>query len=144
MIWPDYQVLSDHPLLRNNCEGVPSHNITYMGYTVRTETFRYTEWLRWDGGQCKAIWPSLSDADPTMRELYSHEGQHSYPLDFDSFENVNLALDPKHASAVASHRALIEKRFKGTDSEAGCPPDKGPDGQLLQPTYLEDDIQPSV
>lgn len=113
-----------------------------MGYTVRTEAFRYTEWLPWDGSLCKAIWPpSLSDADPTMRELYSHEGQHSYPLDFDSFENVNLVLDPQHESIVASHRALLEKRFKGTDSEAGCPPDTGPDGQLLQVTHLEDDIE---
>ena len=76
-----------------------------------------------------------------MRELYSHEGQHSYPLDFDAFENENLALDPAKASVVATHRALLEKRFMGTDSEAGCPADKGPDGQLLQPTYLEDQIE---
>jgi iduronate 2-sulfatase len=125
----------------NNCEGVPSHNITYMGYTVRTATFRYTEWFPWDGAQCKAIWSAtVEEADPTMRELYSHEGQHSYPLDFDSFENVNLALEPSHASVVATHRALLEKRFKGTDSEAGCPPDLGPDGEVLQPTFLEDEI----
>lgn len=116
-----------------------------QGYTVRTESHRYTEWLRWDGERCKAIWPqTIGDADPTMRELYSHEGQRSYPLDFDSFENTNLALDAKYDSVVASHRSLLEKRFKGTDSEAGCPPDKGPDGQLLQPTYLEDKIELNV
>lgn len=62
----------------NNCEGVPSHNISYMGYTVRTASFRYTEWLKWDGARCKAVWPStIEAAEPTMRELYSHEGQHS-------------------------------------------------------------------
>ena len=100
--------------------------------------------MRWDGERCKAIWPAtVSDADPTMRELYSHEGQRSYPLDFDSFENENLALDPKYESTVASHRVLLEKRFKGTDSEAGCPPDIGPDG-FLQPTYLEDEIELNV
>ena len=62
------------------------------------------------------------------------------PLDFDSFENVNLAMEPAHAATVASHRALLEKRFKGTDSEAGCPADLGPDGEVLLPTHLEDEI----
>ena len=37
-------------------------------------------------------------------------------------------------------RALLEKRFKGTDSEAGCPADLGPDGEVLLPTHLEDEI----
>ena len=62
------------------------------------------------------------------------------PLDFDSFENVNLAMEPAHAATVASHRALLEKRFKGTDSEAGCPADLGPDGEVLLPTHLEDEV----
>ena len=53
---------------------------------------------------------------------------------------MNLALDPEHASVVASHRALLEKRFKGTDSEAGCPPDLGPDEKPLKPTFLEDEL----
>ena len=57
------------------------------------------------------------------------------PLDFDSFENVNLALEPAHATTVASHRALLEKRFKGTDSEAGCPADLGPGGGMPLPAY---------
>ena len=63
--------------------------------------------------------------------------QHPYPLDFDSFENENLALLPAHAEVVAAHRKLLEMRFKGTDSEAGCPPDIGPDGKELEATFLE-------
>jgi len=122
----------------NNCEPVPAANISFMGYTVRTAEFRYTEWLHWDGEHCVAIWPpaTAAVAEPELRELYSHEGQPSFPVDFDNYENVNLASEAKYASPVQRHRALLEARFK-QKMPVGCPPDIGPDGKALQPTELE-------
>jgi len=42
--WPERQ--TGLPLYDlNNCEYVPAPNISYMGYTVRTMEYRYTEWF---------------------------------------------------------------------------------------------------
>ena len=107
-----------------------------MGYTVRVADARYTEWRAWRAG-CVADW---SPAGLVAAELYDHYGDDGVgAAAYDDFENVNLALEPAHATTVASHRALLEKRFKGTDSEAGCPADLGPDGEVLLPTHLEDE-----
>lgn len=51
-----------------------------MGYSMRTERYRYTEWLAREGGP------------PVARELYDHQT--------DPAENVNLALHPEQAELV--------------------------------------------
>ena len=56
-----------------------------MGYSVRTERWRYTEW---DGGKAGA-------------ELYDH--------DADPHEWNNLAKDPKFAKEVAEMKKLLPK-----------------------------------
>jgi uncharacterized sulfatase len=59
-----------------------------MGYTIRTERYRYTEW---DGG-AKGV------------ELYDH--------DTDSLEMHNLAKEPKQVEVIAKLKAMLprEKR----------------------------------
>jgi uncharacterized sulfatase len=56
-----------------------------MGYSVRTERWRYSEW---DGGNAGA-------------ELYDHEA--------DPHEYQNLAKDPEYTSQVAELKALLPK-----------------------------------
>jgi len=51
-----------------------------MGYSMRTERYRYTEWVPRDGGE------------PVARELYDHQT--------DPAENVNLARRPEHAQLI--------------------------------------------
>lgn len=57
----------------------------FMGYSVRTERWRYTEW---DGGQ-KGV------------ELYDH--------DVDPGETKNLAREPQHAAVVTELKAALAK-----------------------------------
>ena len=56
-----------------------------MGYTMRTDKYRYTEWVRGprDGRKVEAGWPTKWEQEVVGRELYDHEK--------DPEENVNLA-----------------------------------------------------
>lgn len=108
--------------------------MSWMGYTVRTSSFRYTEWTKWDGANCIAVWPET--APPALIELYDHREHRAFPVDFDGFENVNVANDPARAADVREHRELLMKRFK-QQQMTGCPPDIGPDGVALVVSGLE-------
>ncbi|MFZ5832687.1 MAG: sulfatase [Planctomycetota bacterium] len=59
-----------------------------MGYSVRTERFRYTEWRDWKTGQ------------PVGRELYDHNA--------DPMETVNRIADPACAADVERCAALLQ------------------------------------
>lgn len=67
----------------------------FMGYSVRTERWRYTEW---DGGRKGA-------------ELYDH--------DRDPREHANLANDPKHAKTRAELKRLLSRVASATPSTGG-------------------------
>ena len=101
----------------NNCEGVPAENITSMGYSVRTSQWRFTEWYHWDGARCVAQFGTA----PIGTELYSHAGQKPHPLDFNAWENENVADDATNAAAITQLRAKLWLRFK-TGADLGCPP----------------------
>jgi uncharacterized sulfatase len=63
--------------------GEPAKNPWFMGYTVRTERYRYTEW---DGGQ---------------------KGVQLYDYETDPGELKNLAADPAHAELVKQMKAKL-------------------------------------
>ncbi len=64
---------------------------TIMGYSVRTDRYRYTEWRRIGEGKVRA------------RELYDHEK--------DPGENVNAAEAEENRAVVERHSALLKKGF---------------------------------
>jgi iduronate 2-sulfatase len=70
----------------NNCMLQDRSMFSHMGYSIRTRTWRFTEWYRWNGA---SLTPDWSDAVGT--ELYSHAGDDG--SDFDAFENVNQHED---------------------------------------------------
>ena len=72
--------------LDNSCLDVERTAFTWMGYTMRTDRYRYTEWVRWNGSALAPIWSHL-----VATELYDHEGDDGPYTDPDRFENVNLA-----------------------------------------------------
>ena len=59
---------------------------SHMGYSIRTQTWRFTEWYRWNGASLTPDWSDAAGA-----ELYSHAGDDG--TDFDAFENVNQLDD---------------------------------------------------
>jgi iduronate 2-sulfatase len=64
---------------------------TLMGYSVRTDRYRYTEWRR------------LGSTDIKARELYDHEK--------DPDENVNVAGVAENQTVVERHSTLLKKGF---------------------------------
>ncbi len=63
-----------------------------MGYTMRTDRFRYTEWQSRDSGEVQA------------RELYDHES--------DSQENINAVDNPEYATHLPELEAMMKKGWK--------------------------------
>ena len=73
----------DHPAITQVRRGPPAAQ--YMGYSIRTEKWRYTEW---DKGKRGA-------------ELYNEAA--------DPREDRNLAADPKHKKVVADMQRLLQR-----------------------------------
>ena len=75
-----------------------------MGYSIRTDRWRFTAWVPWQGPQLLANWSSQvaiwphDAADLINRELYDHRTDAGN--DFDRFENENLADDPRFRGVV--------------------------------------------
>lgn len=82
--------LTQYPRCKNvtsgmdTCGGVKRTDFEYMGYSMRTDRYRYTEWVKWDGKALKPDWDNVLG-----KELYDHQGDTEN--DFDAFENDNLA-----------------------------------------------------
>jgi hypothetical protein len=58
----------------------------YMGYTIRTDRYRYVEWYEWNKENIKG--------NLTARELYDHET--------DPDENINIADFDENSGIVIS------------------------------------------
>ena len=64
-----------------------------MGYTMRTERYRYIEWKR------------VKDGKVLERELYDHH--------IDPQENVNVSNDPSYANAIKELEQMMKRGWKG-------------------------------
>lgn len=84
----------------NGCGNKPTNaQITVMGYSLRVDQWRYTEWAVFDGaaagGAGRVDWTQPLHGV----ELYDHRtGDEN---DFDALENVNVANLTEHAALVA-------------------------------------------
>ena len=76
-----------------------------MGYTMRTERYRYTEWVAWNGSSLSPDWNNV-----TARELYDHKNDTGAWTNPDQFENVNL-VNVVNTSLVNELSNKLRKSF---------------------------------
>lgn len=85
----------------NTCLEVERTDFTWMGYTMRTDRYRYTEWVGWNGTTLTPVWSQLKAA-----ELYDHQEDTGAWTNADKYENVNLV-----ATADKSVVAQLSKQL---------------------------------
>ena len=87
--------------------------IEFMGYSVRTADWRYTEWVEWNGNELRPNWAKLN-----ATELYTHTPVAGHDVnDFDHWENVNLAGNSAYAGVMEELSAFMRAHV-----EANLPP----------------------
>eukprot|EP00931_Biecheleriopsis_adriatica_P004102 TRINITY_DN10581_c0_g1_i2.p1 TRINITY_DN10581_c0_g1~~TRINITY_DN10581_c0_g1_i2.p1 ORF type:complete len:751 (+),score=121.10 TRINITY_DN10581_c0_g1_i2:151-2253(+) len=84
----------------NDCTFVDRTQMAFFGYTLRTQKWRYTEWVRWNGTTLEPDWSSQVGT-----ELYSHDGDDG--SDFNCFENANA--DKSHPDVVAEMSRMLHE-----------------------------------
>lgn len=106
------------------CKYVAKEDIVYMGYSIRTLSWRYTAWMRYDGRRLQGNWHDCDrftrfNLNRTMqpppfcaRELYAHPADEDLS-DFGAFEMVNLAGDPAFAATRDNLHARLRAHFEG-------------------------------
>jgi len=87
---------------------LPRTEFTHMGYTVRTDGWRYTEWVAWNQSTLAPIWATVA-----AQELYDHRGEPTFPTDFDLGENVNVVSNESFAPTVQQLSNIIRTAFGG-------------------------------
>jgi iduronate 2-sulfatase len=99
----------------NVCVTCNRTTIHFMGFSVRGDNYRYTEWFGWDQINEVPLWNITEGV-----ELYNHT--RDYGQDFDlSTPTQNLAHMPNLRLLQARFRAALLKQFQG-DHE---PPQRG-------------------
>eukprot|EP00054_Salpingoeca_dolichothecata_P028241 m.212872 g.212872 ORF g.212872 m.212872 type:complete len:180 (+) comp26163_c0_seq12:1300-1839(+) len=73
----------------------------FMGYTIRTDDWRYTAWFNFDDKTIKVKTNSI-----VGRELYTHKGDEGMYLDFQG-EHINLVEEEQYQDIVQSLHARI-------------------------------------
>ena len=72
---------------------------------MRTERWRYTEWVGWNGTALAPIWAQLKAA-----ELYDHLGDDTAWTNADKYENVNV-VSTTAVSVVSALSAQLHAAF---------------------------------
>ena len=90
----------------SDCHWTYRSAIDYMGYSMRTSRWRYTEWVRWDGQNLRPRW----DANVGI-ELYDHAGDDGTEATMDTFEFENLAQAGTNNATLAKLIAELSARL---------------------------------
>eukprot|EP00040_Diaphanoeca_grandis_P003964 m.26542 g.26542 ORF g.26542 m.26542 type:complete len:548 (-) comp15441_c0_seq1:72-1715(-) len=95
-------ITSPLPMLdRTDCQDLPKEDFDLMGYSIRTDSWRFTEWRKWDGQNLVGLW----DIAANGTEMYFHGNDtHASSIFATETENVagNLRFqkEQKHLSSL--------------------------------------------
>ena len=109
-----------------NCKRLTAAEIPVMGYTLRVDHFRFTEWYYWVAAPATRANERFDPPekvvdkkrDPLATELYALDDARIN--DFDGLELANVAGDPRAACAVAALRAALAIFLACQHDAAGC------------------------
>lgn len=91
-------VIPNEPAFPPNSDGE-----AVMGYTIRVDTYRFTEWYHFDH----------STAIPDFNEIWGTElYNHTQPVIFFNDENVNLAAKPQMKNLVEDLRHMLQAGWR--------------------------------
>mmetsp|Transcript_30119 Transcript_30119/g.90213 ORF Transcript_30119/g.90213 Transcript_30119/m.90213 type:complete len:714 (-) Transcript_30119:137-2278(-) len=80
--------------------------ILTMGYSIRTDTFRYTVWLPLN----TTTFTGNFAVDPLAAELYDHRNSSVYDFDLDG-ETHNIVDDPRFADVASMLHRLVQRQY---------------------------------
>ena len=110
-------VFSQHPRAPKNDSilwkdnGIDHHEpnqFKYMGYSVRTKDWRYSEWFKWNQTTLNAIW----DNGLIATELYDHRNEDTTICAFSESENYNIAGDVDKKDIITNLSQLLRNHFQ--------------------------------
>ena len=84
--------------------------IDYMGFSVRSERWRLTQWVRWDPTTLSPLWNH--SAEFSAFELYDHQNDFGRSMDA-ATARVNLAEKPQYKAVVGQLGAVLRSQFRG-------------------------------
>eukprot|EP00035_Acanthoeca_spectabilis_P013240 m.243633 g.243633 ORF g.243633 m.243633 type:complete len:530 (-) comp15837_c0_seq6:807-2396(-) len=93
------------PLDRTDCQDIPKEHFDLMGYSIRTNEWRYVEWRDWNGATLSARW----DKAPVAVELYGH-GNDSALSGF-ATERMNMINSSRTQGVRSQLSALVRELF---------------------------------
>mmetsp|Transcript_24259 Transcript_24259/g.26951 ORF Transcript_24259/g.26951 Transcript_24259/m.26951 type:complete len:158 (+) Transcript_24259:1-474(+) len=80
---------------RGACAKIPLGEFDFMGYTMRTNDWRFTSWVAWDNTTMKVDWSKTA-----ANELYDLRNDTGRNFDAPNY-SLNVAGEPQYASMVA-------------------------------------------
>eukprot|EP00039_Didymoeca_costata_P002451 m.60288 g.60288 ORF g.60288 m.60288 type:complete len:647 (+) comp11309_c0_seq3:126-2066(+) len=81
----------------------------YMGYSVRNDRWRYTEWFLWNKTAHLPIWGAFGAGGGA--ELYDHLFDYGADMDV-ATDKVNLVEEPQYAQVVANLSKVLKDHFQ--------------------------------
>lgn len=87
-----------------------STDIAYMGFSIRDDRWRFTQWVAWDGPTLRPLWNGTAEFN--AKELYDHAGDYGASFDV-ATPTVNLAADAQYAGVVKRLGAALRAQFEG-------------------------------
>jgi hypothetical protein len=85
---------------QSNSDQPSLNDITIMGYSMRTDDYRYTEWVTFDPDTYTADWSEV-----VAQELYLHRQ--------DPNEDANVAYFPEHTALVQTLSVKLREGWRG-------------------------------
>ena len=91
-------------MCRSDCHWVRRDQLDFMGYSMRTDTHRFIQWMVWDGANLLPRWDTVVGI-----ELYDHTKTNQFDNSYlDETENENMAADPANAGLVKQMQTKLK------------------------------------